>query len=123
MKNYPINLFFSIEFGLSIEANMKLNPTLAPEYEGAALAAFLEQWGFGFCSYFLDNYFAFHVMIFTEIWALGCFLFWGFVLWIVLRRRLSPTKGDLGIIRFGFVPLWLLLTSLSILTWKIQGLV
>ena len=32
--------------------------------------------------------------------------YWWSVTWIVFRRRMSPTAGDLGWIRWGFLPLF-----------------
>jgi len=106
---------------------MKLNPKLAPEYEAAADAAVLQQFVLGFGSYFLDHFYHFSDLfaqiIFVEGWALSAITFWGIVLWIVLRRRLSPSRVDLGLIKFGFMLLGLFATGSILVTAKIHGLI
>jgi hypothetical protein len=47
--------------------------------------------------------------------------FWLGVLFIVIRRRESPTRGDVAYIRWGLLPIGILGTEAIMLAWRLRG--
>lgn len=55
-----------------------------------------------------------------ELWWRAVIAFWGTVILMILRRPHTPTKVDLFLVRWGFIPLFLLLTPVVlVLAWRL----
>ena len=91
---------------------MKLVRTLtSPPFQSSVVLAAVQQVCAGY-------FWAYGLL---EVWAYSLFAFWIGVVVIAVRRSRNPTRVDIFLIKFGFVPLLLIATYLTGLIWQARG--
>ena len=93
---------------------MKLS-SLSTDYRNAVRVAAVVQVVMGlFISRSIDAGVSF------ELWWRAVVAFWGVFIVMILRRPYTPTKVDLILVRWGFIPLFLLLTPVVLaVAWRL----